>query len=253
MLLHHTAGNPFIRDLPENVVEVAGTLLDLGAEVDAVTLPGPSQPNDIGWTPLGLVATSGHARERGLQAPLMDALLEHGADPDARDGGCLMGALYYGEAAAAERLVAAGARVDLIAAAGIGDEATLAELLAQGAERIASAPRLVHYALTPWPEDCATEDEAANVLGLALAYAARHGRTGALRLLLDAGVDPNRAPPFDHGATALHWAAVGDQPEAVRVLRAAGADPEARDRRFGSTPAGWADYLGKARAAEALG
>jgi ankyrin repeat protein len=244
-LLHHVAGNPLIRALPDNVVQAASLLLERGAEVDAVTLAGPSQPDDIGWTTLGLAATSAEARRAGRQAELIERLLEAGADPDALNGGSLVGALYYGESAAAEALAAAGATLDIPAAAGVGDVATLRELLA-GAD---PGPRLARYGLVPWPDGAGRAD----VLGLALVYAALHGRVEALRLLLDEGADVDHRPPFDHGATALHWAVMGDRPDSVRVLLEAGADPGARDATFGSTPAGWAEHLGRPRAAEALG
>lgn len=244
-LLHHVAGNPLIRPLPDDVVRAASLLLERGADVDAVTRAGPSQPDDIGWTTLGLVATSGEARRSGHQAELMERLLEAGADPNALDGGGLVGALYYGESASAEALAAAGARLDIPAAAGVGDVATLRALLA--AED--PGPPLVRYGLVGWPDGAGRPD----VLGLALVYAALHGRVEALRLLLDEGADVNHRPPFDHGATALHWAVMGDRPDSVRVLLEAGADPDARDATFGSTPAGWAEHLGRPRAAEALG
>lgn len=251
-LLHHVAGNPLIRPLPDDMVARARLLLEAGAEVDAVTRAGPSQPDDVGWTALGLVATSAQARERGVQRPLLDLLLDAGADPDARNGGGLMGALYYGEGEAARHLADAGARLDLVAAAGLGRVEALAGFLAEGPDGWLDGAWLHHYARVPWPRSAPREEQAAHRLGMALVYAALHGRVEALRLLLQAGADPDHRPPFDHQGTALHWAVMGDRPEAVRALLAAGADPEARDREHQSTPAGWADHLGRARAAEAL-
>ncbi|MDX1495604.1 MAG: ankyrin repeat domain-containing protein [Longimicrobiales bacterium] len=246
-LLHHVAANPFIGDLPQNIEEMATLLLDSGADVDAITLQGPSQPDDIGWTTLGLVATSAAAREAGHQRSLMDLLIEAGADVDARNGGCIIGALYYGEADAAGYLAARGARLDLAAAAGVGDIARMEALLATADESLLKA-RLADYGLARWPETADRSD----VLGVALVYAALHGRVEAMEILLQAGADPNGRPPFDHHGTALHWAVMGDQPDAVGVLLDAGADPEAVDRSFDSTPEGWARHLGKTRALEAL-
>lgn len=251
-LLHHVAGNPTMGSLPPDMPERTRRILAAGAAVDAVTRPGPAQPNDIGWTPLGLAATSGHARAVGLQRPLMDVLLEAGADPDACNGGCMMGALYYGQSEAARYLAERGARLDLVAAAGVGATDRLRPMLEEGPEAIASAPRLVHYARVPWPDDASTEETVRHVLGLALIYSALHDRTEAMRLLLDAGAEPNHVSPFEHHATALHWAVMGDHPAAVRLLLDAGADTTIADGEFGSTPAGWADYLGKPAAAEAL-
>jgi len=46
------------------------------------------------------------------------------------------------------------------------------------------------------------------------------------------------------GATALHYAAFGGHREVVQLLVKHGADVNARDDRFGATPAGWAiEYL----------
>lgn len=251
-LLHHVAANPFIAELPPNIVDVAALLLDAGAEVDAPTLAGPSQPDDIGWTALGLVATSAEARRAGSQGALLGLLLARGADPDARNGGCVMGALYYGETAAAERLAEAGAGLDLPAAAGVGDIERLADLLAASPEEVAAARTLVHYSRVRWPTDESVEVLRLHVLGMGLVYAALHGRTEALRMLMAAGADPDHRPPFEHGATPLHWAVVGDRPESVRALLEAGADPTLRDRDFDATPAGWAEHLGRSRAAAEL-
>ena len=251
-LLHHTAGNPLMRPLPPSIVEGARVLLDAGADVDAVTAQGPAQPDDIGWTTLGLAASSAEARKAGVQIPLMELLLERGADPDARSGGVMMGALYYGEGEAARYLADAGATLDLVAAAGVGDAERLTGFLALAPRELASQPRLIHYARVPWPPGLPPEEQAAHLLGLALVYAALHGQERSMRLLLAAGVDPGHRPPFEHGATPLHWAVMGDRPAAVRLLLQAGADPDARDREFDSTPAGWAEHLGRPGAAEAL-
>ncbi len=258
-LLHHVAGNPFVSPLPAGIVAMTRLLLERGADVDAVTLQGPGQPDDIGWTTLGLVATSSVAREAGHQAALMELLIGAGADVDARAGGCIMGALYYGESEAAERLARNGAMLDLAAAAGVGDIGRLSEILNDEARLEAAllarpgspgsiADRLAHYSRVPWPATPDLQD----VLGLALAYAALHGRVEALRLLLDAGADPNHRPPFDSRATALHRAAMGDHADAVRLLVEAGADPRLRDLEHHATPLRWAAYLGRTGALEAL-
>jgi len=251
-LLHHVAANPFISELPEEIVDLTRILLARGSEVDAVTRQGPSQPDDIGWTALGLVATSSEARRCGHQRALMETLIGAGADANARDGGCVMGALYYGESAAAELLAARGARLDLAAAAGVGDVERVRSLLAaedRSGDGLESPRRLAHYSRVPWPEDA----DRADVLGLALVYAALHGRVDVIRLLLEAGADPNHRPPFDHRGTPLHWAVMGDRPDSVRALLEAGADRELRDLEHDSTPAGWAAHLGRPAAGAALG
>jgi hypothetical protein len=51
------------------------------------------------------------------------------------------------------------------------------------------------------------------------------------------------------GATPLHYAAESYDRDIVEALLAAGADVNARDLRFGATPAGWAiEYLRQAGA-----
>jgi hypothetical protein len=47
-----------------------------------------------------------------------------------------------------------------------------------------------------------------------------------------------------NGATALHYAAFGGHSDVVRALVECGADINARDNKFGATPAGWAiEYM----------
>jgi RNA polymerase sigma factor (sigma-70 family) len=120
-LLHHVAGNPVPDVVPKNAVRIARLLLDRGAAVDAKTVGGPEQPNDIGWTPFGLVATSLHAREAGVHIELMRLLASRGADIDCDDGTPLIAALFYGEAEAAKELTRMKARLDVRAAAALGD------------------------------------------------------------------------------------------------------------------------------------
>jgi hypothetical protein len=59
------------------------------------------------------------------------------------------------------------------------------------------------------------------------------------------GPHPDAAAARDaDGATPLHYAAESGHREIVRALLDAGADINARDGRFGATPAGWAiEYL----------
>jgi hypothetical protein len=48
----------------------------------------------------------------------------------------------------------------------------------------------------------------------------------------------------DQGATALHYATLNGHREIAELLIKSGADINARDGRFGATPAGWAiEYL----------
>jgi hypothetical protein len=60
--------------------------------------------------------------------------------------------------------------------------------------------------------------------------------------------DPSAARMKDaEGATALHYATLNAQRMIARALLDRGADVNARDERFGATPAGWAiEYLREA-------
>jgi len=74
----------------------------------------------------------------------------------------------------------------------------------------------------------------------ALADAADHGATEAVRLMLDLGFPPGTRSAQDDGATALHLAAAAGSPGTVRLLLDRGADIEARDTTWDSTPLEWA-------------
>ncbi|KAJ8599229.1 hypothetical protein CTAYLR_006387 [Chrysophaeum taylorii] len=239
-LLHHTAMNPV--DARGEVCEMAKLLLDAGADVDAVTLAGPSQPKDIGWTTLGLAATSVSARANGCQKKLMDLLVVRGADLDARNGGPLMGALYYGEIEAARWLVAKGAACDAVAAAGLGDVRRLATFFEAGGLRD-GAHSLAHYSQVDL-EDEALRTDRAHVLGLALVYAAKNGHVDAIRFLVDDLEAPVNARPFwDYRATPLHWAAHANHLPVATFLLSRRADPGARDACFDATPLAWHRHL----------
>jgi ankyrin repeat protein len=74
----------------------------------------------------------------------------------------------------------------------------------------------------------------------ALAGAADHGHTEAVRLMLDLGFPPGARSEQDNGATALHLSAAAGSIGTVRLLLERGADIEARDTAWNSTPLEWA-------------
>ena len=87
--------------------------------------------------------------------------------------------------------------------------------------------------------------------------AVANGSTKGLELLLDNGFDIDAMGRADvvreeRWETALHHAAGQDDVAMVRLLLAAGADPQVRDRRFDATPLDWARHLGSAKAASVL-
>ncbi|MGV0810835.1 ankyrin repeat domain-containing protein [Mycolicibacterium boenickei] len=95
-------------------------------------------------------------------------------------------------------------------------------------------------------------------------WAAEHGFSDRLDLLARHGIDVSGAdvatPVFpddpnafdDEGATALHQAAWAGDIDLIRRLLDAGADPVLTDRRFGSTPLGWAEHAYQTEAADLL-
>jgi ankyrin repeat protein len=203
-LLHYVAANgveDYRQVTPANIVEVAQLLLDAGAEVNAT-----SDAYGGGSTALGLVATSAHPRRAGLQIPLIDLLLTHGARIDDADKGwtTVMAALANDCPEAAVALVERGARVDsIVAAAGVG-----------------------RFDLVKRFAESATKEQ----LEKALVMAARFGTYEILEYLLEQGVDVAASD----GMTALHQAAGRGNLPMIELLLQRGAPLEAKNV-FGGT------------------
>jgi ankyrin repeat protein len=72
------------------------------------------------------------------------------------------------------------------------------------------------------------------------------GRSEIVRLLLDAGENPNRYNPIGGHShtTPLHQAALGGHDEVVRLLVERGARLDMKDILFHGTPADWAHHNG---------
>ena len=79
-----------------------------------------------------------------------------------------------------------------------------------------------------------------------LHYAARHGLTEMVEVLLAYEANPNR--PDNWGRTPLHAAAAGGHAPVIEQLVAAGAEVNARDSIFGMTPLHLAARHGQAEA-----
>jgi hypothetical protein len=222
-LLHYIAANGvegYRQKTPKNAVEVAKMLLNAGAEVDALADLYGGQ-----YTTMSMLVSSCHPAKAGVQVALVDTLLDFGAAVEGRGSikwkSPLMTALAFGYSSAAEALVRRGARVDsLAAAAGLG--------------RLADAGRLL-----------ATADSESRHRALALA--AQHGHLDLVRLLLDAGEDPNRYnPDGNHShSTPLHQAALAGHDAVVRLLVERGARLDIKDKIYESTPLGWAMHAGQ--------
>jgi len=200
--------------IAENPVR-RGTLPNNIVEVAKVILDAGPSPATLNET-LMLVATGSVPRECRLQLALIDLLCDHGADPN----GTIHAAALHGEFAAVDALLARGARIDLPVAAALGCVEHSRRLL-PGASR-----QDRHFALT---------------------LAASSGHAEIVRLLLDAGEDPNRYNPVGgHShSTPLHQAAGGGHDEVVRLLVERGARLDLKDILWQATPADWARHGGR--------
>jgi Ankyrin repeats (3 copies) len=192
-----------------------GTLPANIVEVAKVILDaGPSQ--SVKNETLMLVSTGSVPRERRVQPPLIDLLCDYGADPNS----AVQAAALHGEFEAVNALIGRGAQIDLPVAAALG--------------RIADARRLLAGA-------------SGEERHLALTLAADFGHVEIVRLLLDAGEDPNRYNPVGGHShtTPLHQAAGRGHNDVVRLLVERGARLDLKDILWRATPADWARHAGK--------
>lgn len=220
-LLHYTTANgveDYRQRTPPNIVEITRMLLASGAEVDAV--------GDMysGSTALGLVATSCHPADAGVQEALIDLLMDHGADPAKAvdpgytNGNIIIACLANGRGKAAEWLAKKGVPVDIEAAAGIGDIDTLRS----------------------WLKDDGSLEDASlrEKLNAGFNWACEYGHMNVVRFLIENGFDPST---LTHGMTGLHWAAIGGHTEIVRYLLDKGAQTDIQNR-YGATVLGQAHW-----------
>jgi hypothetical protein len=207
-LLEFIAENPIRHNrMPENIVAVTEVILEAG--------PKPSVDQAALDVTLALVSSGSVPEACGKQIPLIDLLCDHGADP----GSAVHTALLHGSVAAVRALIRRGAKVDLAVAA-LMDAETFRRMLptASAADR-----------------------------HLALAVAAQYCRVEIVRILLEAGEDPNRYNPVGGHShcTPLHQAAAYGTMELVQLLLEHGARPDIKDCLWKGTPAGWANHIGR--------
>ena len=228
-LLHYVGANG-VEDTrqrtPANAIDVARTLLDAGADVDAL-----ADMYDAACTTMSMLVSSSHPAEAGLQAALAETLLDYGAaleGPGSNWQSALMTALTFGYLQTAEVLARRGAPVDTLPAmAGLGRTADVVRLLPSADARARH---------------------------VALALAAQLGHADVVRLLLDAGEDPDRYNPdgFHAHATPLHQAVSSNRADVVRLLVDRGARLDIRDTIYQGTPLDWAIHGGHSAIAEHL-
>jgi len=206
-LLHYVSANGvenYRQQTPQNIVRIAETLLAAGAVVDA-----EANVYGGGSTTLGLVATSAHPRQAGVQIALIQLLLDHGARMEhpnlaGNDHGAVFACLANGCPEAARYLADRGARLDLVAAAGVG--------------RLDVVQSLVDQA-----EVSARE--------MALRYAAACGNGHVVRFLLDRGL--NVDAHTGDGETALFYTVLSGHLDVINLLLERGARPGVRTRYGG--------------------
>jgi hypothetical protein len=228
-LLHYVGANGVEggrQMTPANAVEVAKTLLDAGAEVDAL-----ADMYDQKCTTMSMLVSSCHPAEAGLQAALAETLIDCGAaldGPGSEWQSAIMTALAFGYLNTAQALARRGAPLnDLAAVAGLG--------------RLEATARLLPVA----------DDQSRHI---ALALAAQHGQADVVRLLVDAGEDPNRFNPdgYHSHSTPLHQAAISNHEDVVRLLVERGARLDLRDTIYDGTPLDGAIHGGHAALAQYL-
>jgi len=221
-LLHYVAANGvenYRQKTPPNAVQIAETLLNAGADVDAVAdMYGGNA------TTLGLAATSIHPLRAGVQNALIDLLLERGAQLDqpggaGRNVSIVTGCLANGRGEAAEHLAARGAALDLESASGVGRLD-----LVRGFFNTDGT-------LKPSATDAQMRD--------GFTWACEFGRTDVVAFLLERGMDIT-AKLRNHGNTGLHWASFGGHVRTVQLLLNWHAPLDPVDDSYGGTPLGWA-------------
>jgi hypothetical protein len=193
-----------------------GTMPKNVVEVARVILDaGPDQVSRD--TTLALAATGSVALERGATVPLIELLCEYGADP----GGAIEAAALHGSLLAVRALLQHGARMTLPVAAALNDVESVRRLLGKSSK---------------------------HERHVALSMASQIGWIEVVRVLLDAGEDPNRYNPIGGHShtTPLHQAALIGNDSLVRLLLERGANPNARDLMWEGTPADWARHEGHA-------
>ena len=173
-----------------------------------------------------------HAAAKNRRA-IVQLLLELGADPNAAEAtgvtALTTAAQENADPAIAAALLAAGARLDFLAAVNLGRYSEAEAMLRDDPARIGPGGR--------------------DTIGLHLAVNKQNLAT--IRWLLAHGIDVNaKRFMWDCNHTALHMTAESGAIDIARLLLEAGADPNICDDKFNSTVLGWATFFGRTDLAE---
>jgi ankyrin repeat protein len=166
------------------------------------------------------------ALRAGCSAGLLELLLDHGADPNAAGP----------DGRTPHRLATAAGRTDvadLLRRHGADDTATAADRFLSACRRADRVEARRQLDADPELLDRLSDDDRAAIVG-----AAEAGDTAAVAVMLDLGFDTESRG--HDGATPLHVAAYTGGADTVRLLLDRGADIEARDTTWNSTPLDWA-------------
>jgi ankyrin repeat protein len=215
-LLHYVSTNGlegYRQKTPQNIAQIAETLLEAGAEVDA-----RAGVYGGGSTTLSLTATSIHPLKAGVQNALLGLLLDHGAtfEGAGRGHALIVSCLANGHHAAAVFLASRGAPLDLEGAAGVGRLDIVKSFFQDGSLKPITNP---------------------NQLQRGFLWACEFGRNDVVDFLLENGADLRRQA--DTGQTGLHWAMVGAHLPTIELLLNRGAPLEELNA-YGGTALGQA-------------
>jgi len=199
MLLHYTSANGvegYRQRTPQNIIEITRVLLDAGAEVDA-----EADVYGGGSTALGLVGTSIHPFKAGVQNPLMQLLIDRGAEIDhptgaGNESSAVLGCLANGRGEAAVYLAERGAQLSIQTAAGVGR----LDVVESAFTKTGKLKRGVKK----------------KVVEEALSYAASWGRLNVVKFLIEKGV--SLKSHGGDGQTPLHCAAITGQLDTIKYL-----------------------------------
>ncbi|MEK7474738.1 MAG: NAD-dependent epimerase/dehydratase family protein [Candidatus Coatesbacteria bacterium] len=224
--------------------DLARRLLERGGELDVFAAAGVGDDaalkalldrdpalakatDTAGFTALHFAASAG----------AVALLLDHGADPRAKDPWRQRPVLSWliDRPVAARALAERLGPLDIFLAAALGDEPLARRLLDEDPARA--------RALSPTDSPVGRGDPALHI-------AARRGHAGLVRLLLERGADPNGCDA--DGQTAMHMAAWRGKVDVIRVLAAGGARPDLADAEEGSTPKEWARWSHETEAVQVL-
>ncbi len=220
--LHFLASHTPQNSISASVLRGMAWLLEHGADPAVTSHHGRTGHPQAGETPLHRVAAVGH------DAAILRALVAHGAPVNAqRDDGATAYRLAVrgGHASTAAALAALGAdttvtTIDkLLDACHRGDDGAACALVAAEPDLIAGLDR---------------DDRDA------LSRAAGDGRADVVRVMCAIGWP--LTDEGEWGGTPLHWAAWHGRSNIVRVLLERGAPVNARDTCYGSSPLAWAAH-----------